>query len=72
MDRFQAFMRERNGGDGGIAEGQGLGSVGHFAGIMLRADLVDHTEPGLGDAGPAAEIAFVAQQDVERLLGGRT
>lgn len=69
MDRFQAFMRERNGGD--WAAGQGLGFVGHFAGIMLRADLVDRAEPGLGDTGPAAEIAFVAQQDIERLLGGR-
>ncbi|WP_433859737.1 FAD-dependent monooxygenase [Streptomyces kronopolitis] len=71
MNRFQAFMRERNGGDGGGAAGQGLGIVGHFAGILLRADLVDRSEPGLGDAGPAAEIAFVAQQDIERLLGGR-
>ncbi|WP_327291268.1 FAD-dependent oxidoreductase [Streptomyces sp. NBC_01198] len=71
MDRFRAFMRERDGGDRGVAAGQGLGVVGHFAGIMLRADLVDRTEPGLGDAGPAGEIAFVAQQDIERLLGGR-
>ncbi|MYR89197.1 FAD-dependent oxidoreductase, partial [Streptomyces sp. SID685] len=64
-----------NGGDGGegggAPAGQGLGIVGHFAGIMLRADLVDRTEPGLGDAGPASEIAFVAQQDIERLLGER-
>ncbi|HET9381116.1 MAG TPA: FAD-dependent oxidoreductase [Streptomyces sp.] len=71
MERFQAFLGERNGGDGGGAAGRGLGYVGHFAGIMLRADLVDRTEPGLGDAGPAAEIAFVTQQDIERLLGGR-
>ncbi|MGW0365833.1 hypothetical protein [Streptomyces sp. NPDC002990] len=35
---------------------------------MLRADLVDRTEPGFGDAGPAAEISLVAQQDIERLL----
>ncbi|MGM0350855.1 FAD-dependent monooxygenase [Streptomyces sp. Adlamb9] len=75
VDRFRAFIREQNGGDGGGsgggAAGQGLGIVGHFAGIMLRADLVDRTEAGLGDAGPAAEIAFVAQQDIERLLGER-
>ncbi|WP_328314915.1 FAD-dependent monooxygenase [Streptomyces sp. NBC_00442] len=71
VDRFQAFMRERNGGDGGGAPRQGIGIVGHFAGIMLRADLVDRTEPGLGDAGPASEITFVAQQDIERLLEGR-
>ncbi|GAA1945177.1 hypothetical protein [Amycolatopsis minnesotensis] len=64
-------MGERNGGEGGGA-GRGLGFVGHFAGIVLRADLVDRTEPGLGDAGPAAEVAFVAQQDIERLLGERT
>ncbi|MEU5365062.1 FAD-dependent monooxygenase [Streptomyces sp. NPDC005925] len=69
MARFRSFLRERDGG-GGTA-GRGLGIVGHFAGIMLRADLVDRTEPGLGDAGPAAEIAFVAQQDIERLLGAR-
>ncbi|WP_345278137.1 FAD-dependent monooxygenase [Streptomyces gulbargensis] len=71
MDRFRAFMRERNGGDGGGAAGQGLGYVGHFAGIMLRADLVDRTAPGLGDAGPAAGIALVTQQEIERLLGER-
>ncbi|MEU2869813.1 FAD-dependent oxidoreductase [Streptomyces olivoreticuli] len=71
MDRFRAFLRERNGGDGDGAPGQGLRFVGHFAGIMLRADLVDRTGPGLGDAGPAAGISFVAQQDVERLLAVR-
>ncbi|MEW2133136.1 FAD-dependent oxidoreductase [Streptomyces sp. NPDC005435] len=71
LDRFRAFIREQNSEDGGEGTGQGLGIVGHFAGIMLRADLVDRTEPGLGDTGPAAEIAFVAQQDIERLLGAR-
>ncbi|NYE44556.1 FAD-dependent monooxygenase [Streptomyces fulvorobeus] len=71
MDRFQAFMRERNGGHGKGATGQGLGFVGHFAGIMLRADLVDRTEPVFGDAGPAAEISLVTQQEIERLLGDR-
>ncbi|MEV8527246.1 FAD-dependent monooxygenase [Streptomyces sp. NPDC052000] len=71
IDRFQAFIRDQNGGDGGGDAAQGLGIVGHFAGIMLRADLVDRMEPGLGDTGPAGEIAFVAQQDIERLLGGR-
>ncbi|MCD9141563.1 FAD-dependent oxidoreductase [Streptomyces albireticuli] len=68
MERFRAFMSERNDGDGADATGQGMRYVGHFAGIMLRADLVDRTEPGLGDAGPAAEVSFVAQQDIERLL----
>ncbi|WP_435133854.1 FAD-dependent monooxygenase [Actinacidiphila sp. bgisy144] len=75
VDRFRAFIRAQDGGSGDGAAGgdggQGLGIVGHFAGIMLRADLVDRTEPDLGDAGPAAEIAFVAQQDIERLLGRR-
>uniref|UniRef100_A0AAU2VF00 FAD-dependent oxidoreductase n=1 Tax=Streptomyces sp. NBC_00003 TaxID=2903608 RepID=A0AAU2VF00_9ACTN len=71
LDRFHAFMRERNGEEGGGTAGQGLGFVGHFAGIMLRADLVDRTVPGLGDAGPAADVALVAQQDMERLLGER-
>ncbi|MFE9420639.1 FAD-dependent monooxygenase [Streptomyces griseofuscus] len=75
VDRFRAFIREHNGGNGdeggGAPARQGLGIVGHFAGIMLRADLVDRTEAGLGDAGPASEIAFVAQQDIERLLGER-
>ncbi|WP_307123027.1 FAD-dependent monooxygenase [Streptomyces sp. B1I3] len=71
MDRFRAFMRERNGGSEGRAAGQGLGFVGHFGGIMLRADLVDRTDPGFGDAGPAADVSLVAQQDIERLLGRR-
>ncbi|MBB5117707.1 FAD-dependent oxidoreductase [Streptomyces eurocidicus] len=73
MERLRAFLRERNDedGDGDGASGQGLRFVGHFAGIMLRADRVDRTAPGFGDAGPAAGIGFVAQQEVERLLGER-
>ncbi|MFI8437327.1 FAD-dependent monooxygenase [Streptomyces sp. NPDC079020] len=75
MDRFRAFMRERNGGEeggnGDRGAPQGLGFVGHFAGIMLRADLVDRAEPDFGDAGPAGEISLVTQQDIERLLGAR-
>ncbi|MEU1124654.1 FAD-dependent oxidoreductase [Streptomyces sp. NPDC005899] len=71
MDRFHAFMRERDGTYGDGAPGRGLGFVGHFAGIMLRADLVDRTAPGLADAGPAADVALVPQQVIERLLGER-
>ncbi len=71
MERFRAFMRERSDGGGDEAPGQGLGFVGHFAGIMLRADLVDRTGPDFGDTGPAAEIILVTQQEIERLLGER-
>ncbi|UQI43535.1 FAD-dependent monooxygenase [Streptomyces sp. HU2014] len=71
MERFRAFMRERSDGGGGEAPGQGLGYVGHFAGIMLRADLVDRTGPDFGDAGPAADIILVSQQEIERILGER-
>ncbi|MGK5630791.1 FAD-dependent monooxygenase [Streptomyces sp. URMC 123] len=45
--------------------------VGHFAGIMLAADLVDTAGPGFEDAGPAADTILVPQQDIERVLGER-
>ncbi|GAA0404769.1 FAD-dependent monooxygenase [Microbispora corallina] len=45
--------------------------AGHFAGIMLRGDLLDETDPELGGLGPAAGVGLVAQQDLERILGAR-
>ncbi|MFG3254648.1 FAD-dependent oxidoreductase [Streptomyces sp. NPDC048172] len=43
--------------------------AGHFAGIPLRGDLMDTTDPDFDGAGPAGEVGAVLQQDVERILG---
>ncbi|MFF9284705.1 FAD-dependent monooxygenase [Streptomyces griseosporeus] len=45
--------------------------AGHFAGIMLRGDLFDASDPALAGAGPAAEVGLVPQAELERLLERR-
>jgi 2-polyprenyl-6-methoxyphenol hydroxylase-like FAD-dependent oxidoreductase len=45
--------------------------VGHFAGIMVGAELVDLQDPAFGDAGPAGEVLLVSQQAIEEVLGRR-
>jgi 2-polyprenyl-6-methoxyphenol hydroxylase-like FAD-dependent oxidoreductase len=45
--------------------------VGHFAGIMVGADLVDRTDPAFRESGPAADIMLVAQAAVEEVLWHR-
>jgi 2-polyprenyl-6-methoxyphenol hydroxylase-like FAD-dependent oxidoreductase len=42
--------------------------VGHFAGIMVGLEAVDLTDPAFRDAGPAAQVIMVSQQDVEEML----
>ncbi|GHF73176.1 FAD-dependent oxidoreductase [Streptomyces mashuensis] len=64
----------------GAAPGAGPGApppalppkfAGHFAGIGLRADRFDPSAPGFADRGPAGDVGFVAQQDIERILNAR-
>ncbi|MEV6912937.1 FAD-dependent oxidoreductase [Amycolatopsis sp. NPDC051071] len=43
--------------------------IGHFAGIMFRADLVDQDDPVLAAHTAVADGIVVPQQDQERLLG---
>ncbi|WP_433655297.1 FAD-dependent monooxygenase [Nocardia sp. CA-128927] len=45
--------------------------IGHFAGIMLDVDVVDFENPAFADLGPAADVFFVPQQDIEAMLGRR-
>ncbi|KWT59292.1 FAD-dependent oxidoreductase [Streptomyces albus subsp. albus] len=68
--RFHSFVRQR--------QAAGASSVrpaprfaGHFAGIMLRAELLDTSDSDFHHAGPADEIGFVSQQALERLLAER-
>ena len=45
--------------------------IGHFAAMMLRADLLDPDDPDFQGHGPVAGIAGVSQQDLERILAER-
>ncbi|MFC9440388.1 FAD-dependent oxidoreductase [Nocardia sp. NPDC057030] len=60
----------REGGDSG-AEPLKLRFAGHFAGIMLDVDAIDFDRPEFADRGPAGEVFFVPQQDIEATLGRR-
>ncbi|RKT66922.1 2-polyprenyl-6-methoxyphenol hydroxylase-like FAD-dependent oxidoreductase [Saccharothrix variisporea] len=42
--------------------------AGHFGGIRLTADLFDATDPAFADRGPAGDVGFVSQQQVEAIL----
>lgn len=74
--RMRAFLGERGGEQ---AADQGAGATrtppkfaGHFAGIMMRGDLFDHTDPAFADIGPADGVGLgVPQADLERILGAR-
>ncbi|WP_329099993.1 FAD-dependent oxidoreductase [Streptomyces sp. NBC_01439] len=69
MERFRAFVREQ---EGTQADGRPLRVppkfAGHFAGIMLRGELLDAMDPDFTNAGPAGDVGLVPQQEVERLL----
>lgn len=46
--------------------------AGHFAGIMMRDDLFDSSDPAFADIGPADGIGLgVPQVELERFLGAR-
>ncbi|WP_079179157.1 FAD-dependent monooxygenase [Streptomyces humi] len=74
--RMRAFLGERGGEQ---AAGQGDGAprtppkfAGHFAGIMMRGDLFDQSDPAFADIGPADGVGLgVPQADLERILGAR-
>ncbi|MEV7466265.1 FAD-dependent monooxygenase [Streptomyces kronopolitis] len=65
--RFDSFVRERR-DTGASPVRQPARFAGHFAGIMLRGDLLDSSDPDFDAPGPAAEVGLVAQADLERLL----
>jgi 2-polyprenyl-6-methoxyphenol hydroxylase-like FAD-dependent oxidoreductase len=45
--------------------------VGHFAGIMLDANVVDYADPEFAGHGPAAAGGMITMQAIETLLAGR-
>ncbi|MER7180107.1 FAD-dependent monooxygenase [Streptomyces hyaluromycini] len=46
--------------------------AGHFAGIMMRGDLFDDSDPAFADIGPADGVGLgVPQVELERILGAR-
>ncbi|MFO7250312.1 MAG: FAD-dependent monooxygenase [Actinomycetes bacterium] len=48
-----------------------IGAVGHFAGIMIPRDSVDHDDPDFLERGPAGEMMPISQQMVEEILTRR-
>ncbi|MFK0289701.1 FAD-dependent monooxygenase [Streptomyces sp. NPDC090442] len=70
LEGFGAFVRQRQ------AAGASLTKpvpkfAGHFAGIMLRGELLDESDPDFGTSGPAAEVGLVPQEALERILAAR-
>ncbi|AOP51089.1 FAD-dependent oxidoreductase [Streptomyces lydicus] len=70
IERFSSFLRQRQ-----AAGASGLQAppkfAGHFAGIMLRGDLLDESDPDFDGPGPAGEVGLVPQEVLERLLAAR-
>ncbi|MFI9049868.1 FAD-dependent monooxygenase [Streptomyces sp. NPDC053427] len=70
FEKFSSFMRQR--------QAAGASQVkpppkfaGHFAGIMLRGDLLDESDPAFGQSGPAGDLGLIPQEALERLLAAR-
>ncbi|MEH0579482.1 FAD-dependent monooxygenase [Streptomyces sp. B21-108] len=70
MSRFREFMKAR-GAEAGAGAVPPPKFAGHFAGIMLSADLLDDSDPAFADLGPVDGIGLVPQATLERLLGER-
>ncbi|MGI5257185.1 FAD-dependent monooxygenase [Streptomyces angustmyceticus] len=70
FERFGAFLRQRRAA-GATGVGQPPRFAGHFAGIMLRGDLLDESDPDFEGLGPAADVGLVPQEALERVLGAR-
>ncbi|MFF1262734.1 FAD-dependent monooxygenase [Streptomyces sp. NPDC058321] len=68
LDQFREFLRAR-GGDASTPPPPKF--AGHFAGIMLRADMMDPADPAFADIGPAGDVGLVPQAALERLLADR-
>ncbi|OKI08352.1 FAD-dependent oxidoreductase [Streptomyces sp. CB02923] len=70
IGRFSSFVRQRQAA-GATAVRAVPKFAGHFAGIMLRADLLDESDPDFHGAGPAGDVGLVPQLTLERLLAER-
>ena len=45
--------------------------LGHFAGMMLSADLLDPDDPEFAGLGPVEAVGLIPQRDIERILAER-
>ncbi|WP_206501933.1 FAD-dependent oxidoreductase [Streptomyces chrestomyceticus] len=70
LGHFGSFMRQRQAA-GATPVRAAPKFAGHFAGIMLPAELLDASDPGFHDAGPAGDVGLVPQLALERLLAER-
>lgn len=70
VEKFSSFLRQRQAaGASGVRQPPKF--AGHFAGIMLRGDLLEESDPDFEGPGPAAEVGLVPQEALERLLADR-
>ena len=69
MELMKTFMREHASAEGPRRTPPRF--AGHFAGMMLSADLLDADDPDLSGRGPAAQIGLVPQQQLEQILAVR-
>ncbi len=72
--RMRAFIGERSAGErsAGAPRATPPKFAGHFAGIMMRGDLFDDSDPAFADIGPADGVGLgVPQAELERILAAR-
>ncbi|MFL6121284.1 FAD-dependent monooxygenase [Actinophytocola sp.] len=65
MARFRAFMKNR-----GSAKPPPR-FAGHFGALPMFGDKLDESDPELGGHGPADDVGFIMQQDLEAVLAER-
>lgn len=71
-DRDQDRGRDRDREQGADAPRTPPKFAGHFAGIMMRGELFDDSDPAFADIGPADGVGLgVPQVELERILGAR-
>lgn len=69
LGAMRAFMADR-GAAGGAAKPPPK-FAGHFGGLWLAADRFDDTDPAFAGRGPAGDVGFVLQQQLEAILAAR-
>lgn len=70
--RMRAFLGDQKRQQGADAPRTPPKFAGHFAGIMMRGDLFDDSDPAFADLGPADGVGLgVPQVELERILGAR-
>lgn len=70
--RMRAFLGDREQKQGADAPRTPPKFAGHFAGIMMRGELFDDSDPAFADIGPADGVGLgVPQVELERILGAR-